>query len=52
MEEPEVKVQGSEEKMRSAEAEAGSIDNTFKIQGKDVVASSSGGPRAKVRTQH
>lgn len=52
MEEPEVKVQGSEEKMRRGEAEAGSVDNTFKIQGQDIVAGSSGGPRAKVRTQH
>lgn len=36
--------------MGSGEAEAGGIDNTFKIQGQDFVAGSSGGPRAKERT--
>ena len=44
MEGPEVGLQGAEEKMRSGEAEAGGIDNTFKIQREDLVAGSCGGP--------
>lgn len=44
MEGPEIGLQGAEEKMRSGEAEAGGIENTFKIQREDLVTGSWGGP--------